>query len=143
MCVGEFSFSYAVISELKNCGYKVFSTVADFEVKIADVDGISQRKIKYKFKDFVEYSGYDELIFSAPQKYNDIVLNCSNNFGSDCFDQKALEETYKLGSKIIDLPLQSVVDFDRTQWKKLINDYIEKINEVSPATIILDGEFHT
>lgn len=144
MCTGEFSFCYAAITELKKCGYKVFSTRSENKVIDSIVDGISQRNITYKFLEFVEYNDYMNLEVSKPKSKNDILLNCSWRFQKDNFDDLAIQESNKIASKIVDLPLEPIVHLGSVNEKETtLKNYVEKINDISPRAIILDGEFHT
>lgn len=144
MCTGEFSFCYIAINELKKCGYKVFSTRSETKVSNSVVNGVSQRNIAYKFLEFVEYNDYSNLEVSKPKSKNNILLNCSWRFQKDSFDNFAIQESNKIASKIIDLPLEPIVHLKNNDEKEArLKNYIDKINDISPSVIILDGEFHT
>lgn len=143
MCVGEFSFCYAAIKKIKEMGIKVLSVKSDLKVKTYTEKGIAKRDMLYKFFAFEEYNDYSDLDIEAPKTHNDILLNCSYRYSSDTFDKHCLQESEKFGKKIVDMPLEPVVDKDADQRANILKKYIEQINDIAPKSIILDGEFHT
>lgn len=131
LCVGEYSFVYAVVTELLKHNIPTFCVKSEFEIDNSN----NNRTINFRFIDFITYKKMETCNFQILINKNNILLNCSNLYPSKDWDNSAISAAKKYGV-VIDEPIEPVFDDEK------IFANIEKILNRNPKTVLLDGEFY-
>ncbi|MCR5774934.1 MAG: hypothetical protein K6G42_07610, partial [Lachnospiraceae bacterium] len=138
---GEYSFTYAMVDELLNRGYRAMFVRSENTVSTTmHEDGSSERMMGYRFVRFEDY----ERITAETENITDtepVFLNCSCHYASTGWDDEALKQAAFYGS-VMDLPLYPITETGDEKYKKA-ELFIKQVDSIRPSAVLLDGEFGT
>ena len=104
------------------------------------VRSFKTKKLKFSFKDFQEYVRYPESV-TPVNGHESVLLNCSMNYPSEVWDDHATVLAREYG-QILDFPISPLPETQPAIFEKA-REYLQEIDRICPAAIILDGAFRT
>ena len=138
---GEYSFTYAIVDELLNRGYRVMFVRSENTVSTTRLeDGSSERRMEYRF---VRFENYERIPVQAEiiPGTEPVFLNCSYHYASTGWDEEELKQAASYGS-IMDLPLSPITETGDEKFKKA-ELFLKQVDNIRPSAVLLDGEFGT
>lgn len=141
MVTGEYSLVYALVDALLEKECRVVCPEAEVSVSVTrGKGGVSERKLNYDFRRFVEYQRYpgdtEPVRIKQP-----VFLNCSMHYASSTWDERARTLAERFG-RVMEFPITPLSGSDGDRIEKAAR-YLEEIDRIRPAAVLLDGEFFT
>ncbi len=138
---GEYSFTYAMVDELLNRGYRVMFVRSENKTSVKKLeDGSSEREIKYHFVRFEDYERISKEM-EVIREREPVFLNGSYHFASTKWNEDERKQAAPYG-RIVDLPFTPIMETGEEKVK-IAESYIRQVDDIRPSAVLLDGEFGT